>query len=103
VVLLSRSCSPAAATTSRRVLGIDERSGTLVAVGDELRKGREVHGKVGCSESVAGEPLFGGETPMYPWCRTSVGDMRVHFGGDPSRVDHHDAPRLISRRGVGAS
>jgi hypothetical protein len=38
---------------------------------------------VECGEAVAGEPLFGGETPTYPWCRALIGDTRVFFGRDP--------------------
>jgi hypothetical protein len=38
---------------------------------------------VHCGQTVAGEPLFGGEPPTHPWCRVIVGDVRVFFGGDP--------------------
>jgi hypothetical protein len=37
---------------------------------------------------VAGEPLFGGETPTYPWCGGLIGDTRVFFGGDEDSIPH---------------
>jgi hypothetical protein len=32
--------------------------------------------------AVGGEPVFGGETPTYPWCLVR-GKIRVFFGEDP--------------------
>ena len=75
--------SPTVGVYAMATLREGSHSKADVAVGDELRRVREVYGRVACSESVAGEPIFGGETPIYPWCRTTVGDIRVHFGGDP--------------------
>ena len=54
-----------------------------VGIGDELERVRERYDRVQCGEAVAGEPLFGGEAPMYRWCRALVDEVRVHFGGDP--------------------
>jgi hypothetical protein len=54
-----------------------------VKVGDPLARVRERYRGVACGEAVAGEPLFGGEIPKYPWCRTCIGDVDVFFGDDP--------------------
>ena len=54
-----------------------------VKVGDALGRVRERYERVKCGKSVAGEPLFGDEVPMYRWCRTRVGDVDVFFGDDP--------------------
>jgi hypothetical protein len=64
---------------SRR--GAQTRAG--VRVGDGLELVRIRYGRVHCGEAVAGEPLFGGELPTYPWRRALVGDVRVFFGGEP--------------------
>jgi hypothetical protein len=61
--------------------GAQTRAG--VGVGDDLALVRERYDRVDCGEAVAGEPLLGGETPTYPWCRAIVGDIRVFFGEDP--------------------
>jgi hypothetical protein len=56
-----------------------------VAIGDRLRDARRRY-RLGCGEGVGGEPLFGGETPTYPYCRGTIGDrIRIWFGQDPIR------------------
>ena len=62
--------------------GAETQSG--VAIGDPLAQVRERYTDVRCGEAVAGESLFGGETPKYPWCRTQVGKVSVFFGEDPN-------------------
>jgi hypothetical protein len=54
-----------------------------IGVGDALELVRELYGRTECGEAVAGEPLFGGDPPTYPWCRAIAGDTRVFFGGNP--------------------
>lgn len=54
-----------------------------IGVGDELSGVDEAYPQVVCGSAVAGEPLFGGDPPTYPWCRTGVGNVGVFFGGDP--------------------
>jgi hypothetical protein len=54
-----------------------------VGVGDDLELVRKRYHRVTCGESVAGESLVGGDTPMYGWCRAIVGNVRVFFGEDP--------------------
>jgi hypothetical protein len=61
--------------------GAETRAG--VGVGDDLERVRERYRRVSCGESVAGESLLGGDTPMYPWCRAIVGNVRVFFGENP--------------------
>jgi hypothetical protein len=61
--------------------GATTRAG--VGVGDPLSRVRRKYGDAVCGRAVAGEPLFGGETPTYPWCRVRLGDIEVFFGDDP--------------------
>jgi hypothetical protein len=61
--------------------GAQTRAG--IGVGDDLELVRERYERVKCGEAVAGEAMFGGETPTYPWCRAIVGDIRAFFGEDP--------------------
>jgi hypothetical protein len=72
-------------TGAYAVMTTNERDATAagVAVGDPLDTVRSTYQKVRCGTSVAGEPLFGGETRTYPWCRARVGDVDVFFGDDP--------------------
>lgn len=74
--------SPTVGVFSMVTLESGARTREGVGVGDELARVRERYDRVDCGESVAGEGLFG-ETPMYPWCRAIVGDVRVFFGEDP--------------------
>lgn len=87
----------------RRSVLVDERVGILhrVHFGDGEPEVRQLVGDesddrnafvracarqvrpVDCGEAVASEPLSGGETPTYSWCRVVVGDIRVFFGADP--------------------
>jgi len=56
-----------------------------VGIGDPLARARQVYG-AGCGEQPYGEPLFGGETPSFRWCRTTIDDrIRLWFGRDPIR------------------
>ena len=75
--------SPTAGVFAMASLAEDARTRAGVGVGDDLTLVRERYDEVRCGESVAGESIFGGETPMYPWCRADVGDIRVFFGEDP--------------------
>jgi hypothetical protein len=75
--------SPTVGVFSMAALEDGARTLAGVAVGDDLEKVRRVYGRVDCGESVAGEAMFGGDTPMYPWCRAIVGDIRTFFGDDP--------------------
>lgn len=75
--------SPTAGVFSMATLERGARTRAGVGVGDELELVRERYDRVECGEAVAGEPLFGGETPTYPWCRALVGEIRVFFGGHP--------------------
>lgn len=76
--------SPTAGVFAMAVLaeGAETRAG--VRVGDSLERVRERYSsKVDCGEAAAGESLFGGDPPTYPWCRTRIGDLGVFFGEDP--------------------
>jgi hypothetical protein len=53
------------------------------SIGAPLATVRESYDRPRCGEAVAGEPLFGGETPTYAWCRVQVAKTSVFFGGDP--------------------
>jgi hypothetical protein len=75
--------SPTAGVFSMAILAEGARTRTGVGVGDELGRVREAYQRVECGEAIAGEALFGGDTPTYPWCRAIVGDVRVFFGEDP--------------------
>jgi len=75
--------SPTAGVFSMATLERGARTRAGVGVGDDLARVRERYDRVECGEAVAGEPLFGGETPTYPWCRALVGGIRVFFGEDP--------------------
>jgi hypothetical protein len=75
--------SPSAGVFSMATLEEGARTRAGVELGDELELVRERYDLVECGEAVAGEPLFGGEPPTYPWCRALVGPTRVFFGGDP--------------------
>ena len=74
--------SPTVGVFSMATLESGARTRAGVGIGDELGRVRERYDRVDCGESVAGEALFG-DTPMYPWCRALVGDVRVFFGEDP--------------------
>lgn len=75
--------SPTVGVYSMAVLAEGARTRAGVGVGDPLARVRAAYERVSCGEAVAGEALFGGETPKYPWCRAIVGDVRVFFGADP--------------------
>ena len=75
--------SPTAGVFSMATLEKGARTRAGVAAGDGLERVRERYDRVDCGEAVAGEPLVGGEPPTYGWCRAVVGEVRVHFGGDP--------------------
>jgi hypothetical protein len=75
--------SPTVGVFSMATLEPGARTRAGVGVGDDLELVRERYDHVRCSEAVAGEPLFGGETPTYAWCRAVVGEIRVFFGDDP--------------------
>lgn len=75
--------SPSIGVFSMAELSGGARTRAGVGVGDDLARVREVYERVDCGEAVAGEPLFGGDAPMYSWCRAIVGDIRVFFGADP--------------------
>ena len=74
--------SPTVGVFSMATLERGARTREGVGIGDELERVRERYDRVDCGESVAGEALFG-DTPMYPWCRALVGNVRVFFGEDP--------------------
>ena len=74
--------SPTVGVFSMATLESGARTRVGVGIGDRLERVRERYERVDCGESVAGEAPFG-ETPMYPWCRAIVGDVRVFFGEDP--------------------
>jgi len=61
--------------------GATTRAG--VGVGDPLSLVRRKYEHVVCGKQVAGEPLLGGETPTYPWCRVRRHGVEVFFGDDP--------------------
>jgi hypothetical protein len=75
--------SPTVGVFSMATLEQGARTRAGIGVGDDLELVRERYERVECGEAVAGEPLFGGDTPMYPWCRAIVGDIRTFFGEDP--------------------
>jgi hypothetical protein len=75
--------SPTVGVFSMATLERGARTRAGIRVGDDLEVVRERYERVECGEAVAGEALFGGETPMYPWCRAIVGDVRTFFGEDP--------------------
>jgi hypothetical protein len=75
--------SPTVGVFSMATLEQGARTRAGIGVGDDLELVRERYERVECGEAVAGEPLFGGETPMYPWCRAIVGEIRAFFGEDP--------------------
>jgi len=61
------------------------RTNRGVAIGDPLARVHQVY-RAGCGEQPYGEPLFGGETPSFRWCRTTIDDwIRLWFGRDPIR------------------
>jgi hypothetical protein len=75
--------SPTVGVFSMSTLESGARTRAGVGIGDDLDRVRARYDGAHCSESVAGEPVFGGETPMYPWCRVIVAGTRVFFGEDP--------------------
>ena len=76
--------SPTRGVFAMASLAEGARTRAGVGVGDELRLVRERYDRVVCGEAITGEDLFGGELPMYPWCRALVRDgIRVFFGEDP--------------------
>lgn len=74
--------SPTIGVFSMATLESRARTRAGVGIGDDLDRVRDRYDRVDCGESVAGEAIVG-ETPMYPWCRAIVGDVRVFFGEDP--------------------
>jgi hypothetical protein len=54
-----------------------------VRIGQPLRVVEEKYERPRCGEAVAGEPLFGSETPTYAWCQVRIASTNVFFGGDP--------------------
>jgi hypothetical protein len=54
-----------------------------VSIGEPLQSVLGSYERSRCGEAVAGEPIFGGDTPMYGWCRARVAGASVFFGGDP--------------------
>jgi hypothetical protein len=74
--------SPTVGVFSMATLESGARTRAGVGIGDDLDRVRERYDRVECGESVAGEAIVG-ETPMYPWCRALVGNVRVFFGEDP--------------------
>ena len=75
--------SPTAGVFSMATLEEGARTRAGVGVGDRLETVRQRYESPKCGEAPAGEPLFGGEVPTYPWCRAVVGSIKVFFGGDP--------------------
>lgn len=75
--------SPTVGVFSMATLERGARTRAGVGVGDELELVRERYDQVKCGRAIAGEPLLGGEPPTYRWCSALVGEVRVHFGGDP--------------------
>ena len=73
----------------------DARTRRGVGIGDTLADARRAYGRVGC------ETFDNGEGVEYPYCRTTVGGVRLWFGEDPIRsvtvVDVRRA-RVASRR-----
>jgi hypothetical protein len=77
--LVARDTGLASLVVTR--LGATTRAG--IAVGDRLARVRQRHDDVRCGEAPAGEAIFGGEDPTYPWCEVGVGRVQVFFGDDP--------------------
>jgi hypothetical protein len=75
--------SPTAGVYSFVVTRLGAKTRAGVMVGDPLSQVRERYEGVSCGEAVAGEALFGGEQPTYPWCRARVSGAEVFFGDDP--------------------
>jgi hypothetical protein len=75
--------SPTVGVFSMATLEDGARTKAGVGIGDALDRVRESYRRVRCGESVAGEAVLGGDTPMYPWCRATVGEVRIFFGEDP--------------------
>jgi hypothetical protein len=75
--------SPTVGVFAMATLESTARTRIGVGVGDDLDLVRERYARVNCGEAVAGEALFGGETPKYPWCQALVGSVGVFFGEDP--------------------
>jgi hypothetical protein len=75
--------SPTVGVFSMATLEQGARTRAGVGVGDDLELVGERYERVECGEAVAGEALFGGETPTYPWCRAIVRNIRAFFGEDP--------------------
>jgi hypothetical protein len=75
--------SPTVGVFAMATLNDGARTKAGVGVGDDLELVRQRYGDVRCGESVAGEAIFGGETPMYPWCQATIGKGGVFFGEDP--------------------
>ena len=56
-----------------------------VRIGDSLERAQRVY-DAGCGEQPYGEPLFGGDTPTFRWCRGTIAERhRIWFGRDPIR------------------
>jgi hypothetical protein len=92
--------SPTVGVFSMATLEQGARTRAGVGVGDDLELVRERYERVECGEAVAGEALFGGDTPMYPWCRAIVGDIRTFFGEDPIEsitLTRYTSPRHARR------
>jgi hypothetical protein len=75
--------SPSVGVYAMATLDDGARTRSDVGIGDDLQLVEEKYSRVHCGESVAGESLFGGDPPMYPWCQAIVGDIGVVFGEDP--------------------
>jgi hypothetical protein len=75
--------SPTVGVFAMATLESAARTRAGVGVGDDLELARERYEHVNCGEAVAGEALFGGESPTYPWCQALVGSVGVFFGEDP--------------------
>lgn len=75
--------SPTVGVFAMATLEFAARTRAGVGVGDALELARERYARVNCGEAVAGEALFGGESPKYPWCHALVGSVGVFFGEDP--------------------
>jgi hypothetical protein len=75
--------SPTIGVFSMTTLEPGARTWGGIGVGDDLELVPNRYDRTKCGEAYAGEPLFGGEAPTYPWCRALVGGVRVFFGGDP--------------------
>ena len=75
--------SPTVGVFSMATLADGARTRAGIGVGDSLEQVRDRYDRVDCGEAIAGEPLFGDDSPTYPWCRAIVGNVRVFFGEDP--------------------